>query len=118
MILKQKISDELFTCNIKINIFITAKIIKIKNEINNKIMDKLSIHNTKIANKFTIRLFEVNASFTMKLDMYVFEINNNFIVKIEKIKIYISSFSLKMNRFLALLNIITNKLNEAKKTLE
>ncbi len=77
MILKQKISDELFTCNIKINIFITAKIIKIKNEI-----------------------------------------NNNFIVKIEKIKIYISSFSLKMNRFLALLNIITNKLNEAKKTLE
>ncbi len=41
MIFKQKISDELTTYDIKNNMFITAEVIKIKNEINTKIVNDL-----------------------------------------------------------------------------
>ena len=43
MNLKQKISDELSACDIKINTSITVEITKIKNEINTKIADDLSL---------------------------------------------------------------------------
>ncbi|SRR6266498_2393257 len=118
MIIKQKIFNELSARNIRINTSIIAKITKIKNKINNKIIDEFFIYDIKIANEFITHLFEVNAFFTAKLNTHVSEINNNFTVKIEKIKICISSFSLKANRFLVLLNIITNKLSEAEKTLK
>ena len=88
MILKQKISDEFSTRDIKNNTFITAEVTKIKNEINTKIADDLSsrdgsitaeierILNTKIANELSARLSEINSTFTAKLDRINNDLNN------------------------------------------
>ena len=86
MILKQKTSDKLFTHNIKINTSITAEITKIKNEINTKIGDELSIRDTKISNEVTTRLSEINASFIAKLGKINTELNNKLIAEIENFK--------------------------------
>ncbi len=66
MILKQKISNELSACDIKINTSITMKIIKIKNEINTKIGDKLSTHDTKVTNELTTYLSKIISSFIVE----------------------------------------------------
>jgi len=85
MILKQKISDELSTRDIKINMSITAEITKI---INTKIIDDLSSHdgsiiaeierilNNKITNELFTHLFEINSTFTVKLDRINNDLNN------------------------------------------
>src|SRR4051794_787653 len=75
MILKQKISDELFARDIKINMSITAEITKIKNEIANDLSSRdrsftaeiERILNTKIANELFARLFKINITFTRSL---------------------------------------------------
>ncbi len=79
MILKQKIFDELFIYNTKIT-FITAKICKIKNEINNKIVDKLSfICIIKITNEFDIK---INIIITVKIKKIFSEINDKLTIKL------------------------------------
>src|SRR3989337_2378030 len=60
MILKQKISDELSARDIKINTSITAKITKIKNEINTKLNEEVNAGfgkiNTELKSKLTAEI--------------------------------------------------------------
>jgi len=114
MILKQKISDELSARDIKINTSITAEITKIKNEINTKIADDLSLRdgsftaeierilNTKIANELSARLSEINSTFTVELD----RINNDLNNKLNK---EVNGVSAKL-----IPNLIVNSLQKSK----
>src|SRR4051794_24015052 len=96
MILKQKISNELTTHDIKNNTSITAEI-KIKNEINTKIMNDLStrdgsitvetkrILNTKIANELSTHLFEINSTFTAEFSRINNDLNNKLNKKLMRV---------------------------------
>src|ERR1044071_4959600 len=72
-----------------------------------KLTNDLTAHDSKIANEINAEIRENSASFTKELTVIIenFNARNN-------------SFSLEVNGFLASLNIITNKLSEAEKTLE
>ncbi|EXX56994.1 hypothetical protein GLOIN_2v1763199 [Rhizophagus irregularis DAOM 181602=DAOM 197198] len=86
MILKQKISDKLFTRDIKINTSITAEITKIKNEINTKIGNELSTRDIKIANELSAHLSEINTTFTVELGRINNDLNNKLTAEIGNFK--------------------------------
>src|SRR4051794_33117266 len=83
MILKQKISDELSACDIKINTSITAEITKIKNDLNNKLNEEVNAGfgkiNTELNSKLTaeIEIFKArDAGYATEAQKILGRLNN------------------------------------------
>jgi hypothetical protein len=124
MILKQKISDELSACDIKVNTSITAEITKIKNEINTKIADDISscdgsftakierILNTKIANELSARLSEVNSTFTAELVRNNNELNKKLTGEIAKINSRDAGYVSEAQKIISMVDNVTTRLEK------
>jgi len=116
---------------------IIAKVIKIKNEINTKITNKLFSHdgsitmkveknftnvykmfnikvNTKIVNKLFTHLAEINSFFTIKLSKINTKLNSKLITEIKNFKAYNADYASKVQRILLMINNVIIRFDEIK----
>ena len=83
-----------------------------------KLTNDLIAHDSKIVNEINTYVSEINNTFTAKIRENNTSFTKELTAVIENFNARNNSFSLEVNGFLASLNTITNKLSEAKKTLE